>query len=164
MTLEKVNVCSWWGSSALKWALKWLHVWEHLVWSLNREAKFKVQSRVGGDETTEREPEREEDYWKSMTGHSEVPVIGRVFQGGLDDLALTDRSLLTRRETKWARRVFEQVPQRLWHRSTAGTWGVAAISPQFLTIQPSKRREDERRGGQDKRDRGEKKIKLTVRG
>lgn len=90
----------------------------HLVWSLDREAKFNVHSRVGGDE---REAEREEDYWKSMTGHSGVPVIGRVSQGGLDELALTDRSLLTRRETKWARQVSEQVPQPLRHRSAAGT-------------------------------------------
>lgn len=70
---------------------------EYPIWNLDREAKLKVQSRVREDEKTGRESERQKevDYWKSMTGHSEVPVIGPVLKVALTT-QLRDRFLLTR--------------------------------------------------------------------
>lgn len=67
------------------------------IWNVDREAKFKNQSRVGEDEKTGRKSGRQAvaDYRKSMTGHSEVPVISPVLKVALTT-QMTDISLLMR--------------------------------------------------------------------
>lgn len=99
------------------------------IWNVDREAKFRNQSRVGEDEKTGRKSGRqaEPDYRKSMTGHSEVPAIGPVLKVALTT-QMTDISLLMREQAIWARSLkwvqHTALGLKLGHRD----WQLSALS------------------------------------
>lgn len=74
-------------------------------------AKFKVQSRVRTGEDEKTKKERAVDYWKSMTCHSEVPLIGPVLKVAFTTWLMDRQFIFANEGIDHVGKVFEQAQQ-----------------------------------------------------